>query len=87
MLQVSSSMTISSEQVRAARMLLRWEQKQLAEASGVSLPAIKRLETIPGHLRAQVNTADKIQKALERAGVEFIAENGGGPGVRLRKAP
>ncbi len=77
-------MTISSEQVRAARMLLRWEQKHLAEASGVSLPAIKRLETIPGQLRAQVNTADKIQKAIEAAGVEFT--NGGEPGVKLRKA-
>lgn len=77
---------MTSEQVRAARMLLRWEQKDLAEASGISLPSIKRLETIPGPLAAQARTVDAIRCALEAAGVEVIAENGGGPGVRLRKA-
>ena len=77
---------ISSEQVRAARALLRWEQKDLAGASGVSLPSIKRLETQPGKLAAQHRTTEAIRAALEAAGVEFIAENGGGAGVRLRKA-
>jgi transcriptional regulator with XRE-family HTH domain len=76
---------MTSEQVRAARMLLRWEQRELAEASGISLPAIKRLETIPGLLAAQSRTVDAIRAAFEAAGVEFIAENGGGPGVRLKK--
>jgi predicted transcriptional regulator len=68
-------------------MLLRWEQKDLAKASGVSLPSIKRLETQPGELGAQRRTIEAIVKALEKAGVEFIDENGGGPGVRLRKSP
>jgi transcriptional regulator with XRE-family HTH domain len=77
---------ITSEQVRAARALLRWEQRDLAEASGVSLPSVKRLETQPGALAAQQKTIVELRKALENAGVEFIAENGGGPGVRLRKA-
>jgi len=76
---------ISSEQIRAARALLRWEQKDLAEASGVSLPSIKRLETQPGQLAAQPRTVDDLRAALEKAGVEFIAENGGGAGVRMRK--
>jgi transcriptional regulator with XRE-family HTH domain len=76
---------ISSEQIRAARALLRWEQKDLAEASGVSLPSIKRLETQPGQLAAQPRTVEDLRKALEKAGVEFIAENGGGAGVRMRK--
>jgi transcriptional regulator with XRE-family HTH domain len=76
---------ISSEQIRAARALLRWEQKDLAEASGVSLPSIKRLETQPGQLAAQPRTVDDLRKALEKAGVEFIAENGGGAGVRMKK--
>jgi predicted transcriptional regulator len=76
---------LTSEQVRAARMLLRWEQKDLAEASGISLPSIKRLETQPGHLSAQERTIEAIGRALEKAGVEFIAENGGGAGVRLAK--
>jgi len=76
---------ITSEQVRAARALIRWEQKDLAAASSVSLPSIKRLETSPGGLAAQARTIDAIRSALEAAGVEFIAENGGGAGVRLRK--
>jgi transcriptional regulator with XRE-family HTH domain len=77
---------MTSEQLRAARMLLRWEQKDIAEASGISLPAIKRLETIPGPLAAQSRTVEAIKEAFRKAGVEFIDEDGGGPGVRLRKA-
>ena len=75
-------MSLTSEQVRAARMLVRWEQKDLAEASGVSLPSIKRLETQPGELGAQDRTIQAIVRALEKA---FIPENGGGAGVRLAK--
>ncbi len=78
-------MSLTSEQVRAARMLLRWEQKDLAEASGISLPSIKRLETQPGPLSAQERTLTELRKALEKAGVEFIPENGGGAGVRMKK--
>ena len=78
-------MSLTSEQVRAARMLLRWEQKDLAEASGVSLPSIKRLETQPGELGAQDRTIQALVRALEKAGVEFIPENGGGVGVRLTR--
>ena len=78
-------MTITSEQVRAARAILRWEQKDLAEASKISLPAIKRMETVRGQLAAQARTVEAIVSAFSAAGVEFIAENGGGAGVRLRK--
>ena len=78
-------MSLTSEQVRAARALLRWEQRDLAEASGVSLPSVKRLETQRGPLAAQERTIVELRKALEKAGVEFIVENGGGAGVRLRK--
>ncbi|TCK30140.1 hypothetical protein EV667_0227 [Ancylobacter aquaticus] len=76
---------LTSEQVRAARAMLRWEQRQLAEASEVSLPSIKRLESLPGPLAAQARTASAIQRAFEAAGIEFIPENGGGAGVRLVK--
>jgi len=76
---------ISSEQVRAARGLIRWEQKDLSAASGISLPSIKRLEQIPGPLAAQSRTVEAIIAAFRKAGVEFIAENGGGLGVRLKK--
>lgn len=78
--------TSTSELVRAARALLRWDQRQLAEASSVSLPTIKRLESKPGILQAHAPTVAALLAALEAAGVEFIDENGGGPGVRLRKA-
>jgi len=77
---------LTSEQIRAARALLRMEQKDLAEKSGVSLPSIKRLEGMDGDLTAtRVSTVDAIKKALEAAGVLFIPENGGGAGVRLAK--
>ena len=76
---------ISSEQIRAARALLRWEQKHLALASKVSLPSIKRLERQPGTLAAQERTVAALVDALERAGAMFLEENGGGPGVRLNK--
>jgi len=62
-------------------------QAELAERSGVSLPSIKRLELGTGPLGVRLDTAQKLRAALEAAGVEFIAENGGGPGVRLRKGP
>jgi transcriptional regulator with XRE-family HTH domain len=75
---------VISEQIRAARALIRWEQKDLALASGVSLPTIKRLETRPGSLTAHGPTLEALRRALEAAGVQFIPDNGGGPGVRLR---
>jgi transcriptional regulator with XRE-family HTH domain len=74
---------ITSEQIRAARALLRWEQQRLAEASGISLPSIKRLESKPGELAAYDTTVAKLKDALETAGVIFT--NDDAPGVKLRK--
>jgi predicted transcriptional regulator len=79
------ALVLRSEVIRAARALLRWEQRDLAEASSVSLPTIKRLESQPGDMAAHMSTVSALRKALEAAGIEFIDENGGGPGVRLRK--
>jgi transcriptional regulator with XRE-family HTH domain len=76
---------LTSELIRAARALLRWEQRHLAEASSISLPTVKRLEAKPGPLLAHASTMVALTRALESAGVEFIDENGGGAGVRLRK--
>ena len=81
-----AALVLSSELIRAARALLRWEQRDLAKASSVSLPTIKRLETRPGLMSAHLSTVAALRKALESAGVEFIDENGGGPGVRLRRS-
>ena len=74
---------ISSRQIRAARALLGWSQQDLADKSILSLNAVKRLET--GHGDPRMSTVMAIKKALEDAGVEFLAEVGGqGEGVRLR---
>jgi transcriptional regulator with XRE-family HTH domain len=72
------------EQLRAARGLLGWSQTELAERAGLSLPTVKRVESGTGP-RVSNEAQTKLQRALESAGVEFIDENGGGPGVRLRK--
>jgi transcriptional regulator with XRE-family HTH domain len=76
---------ISVRQMKAARALLGWSQADLAEHSGVSEPTIARLESAEGKLGGRKETADKIQRAIETAGITFIEENGGGPGIRLRK--
>jgi transcriptional regulator with XRE-family HTH domain len=70
-------------QCRAARGLLRWTQPDLAKASGVSDVTVRKFENeqaTPQRASLQV-----MRQAIEAAGVEFIAENGGGAGVRLRK--
>lgn len=76
---------ISAKQIKAARVFLEWEQRDLAERSGLSLPTIQRMEKF-GVERSSAANAAKVQTALEAAGVQFIPENGGGPGVRIRKA-
>jgi hypothetical protein len=79
---MKTDFVITSEQVRAARALIRWEQRDLAETSKVSLPSIKRLETTPGPLAAQARTIEALRATLEAAGVEFT--NGEQPGVRIK---
>jgi len=73
---------VTSAQIRAARGLLNWTVRDLAEKSGVHRNTVTRLETeatAPGH------SISAVRAALETAGVIFVAENGEGPGVRLRK--
>jgi transcriptional regulator with XRE-family HTH domain len=76
---------ITTRQIKAARALLGWSQADLARRSGISEPTVARLESADGELGGRQDTADKIRRAIETAGVEFIDENGGGAGVRLRK--
>ena len=75
---------LTIEQLRAARGLLGWSQSKLAERAGLSLPTVKRVEINLGP-RVSDEARNRLRRALESAGVEFIDENGGGPGVRLRK--
>jgi transcriptional regulator with XRE-family HTH domain len=84
-MQEKSILKVSIRQLKAARALLAWSQERLAGAADVSIPTIKRLESQDGPLGGRNATGTKIRAALEAAGVEFIDENGGGPGVRLRK--
>jgi transcriptional regulator with XRE-family HTH domain len=76
----------SASQIRAARALVGWSQSEVATAAGLSIPTVKRAEA-DGGIPVSEDAVDAIACALKKAGVEFIAENGGGPGVRLRKAP
>jgi len=80
-----SILKVSIRQIKAARALLGWSQEELATAADVSLPTIKRLEATEGWLGGRQSTSEKIRAALEKGGIEFIGENGGGPGVRVRK--
>jgi predicted transcriptional regulator len=80
-----SILKVSIRQIKAARALLGWSQDDLARAAEVSIPTIKRLEAFDGPLGGRDQTAEKIVGAIESAGAEFIDENGGGPGVRLRR--
>jgi transcriptional regulator with XRE-family HTH domain len=75
---------ITSDQLRGARALLRWDQKKLATSAQVSVETIKRLERTAGPISAHPLTIEALRKALESAGIVFIEQNGGGPGVRLR---
>jgi len=76
---------VTIRQVKAARAMLGWSQADLADHSGISEPTIARLEAVDGELGGREGTSKRIRKALESAGVEFIDENGGGAGVRLRE--
>jgi transcriptional regulator with XRE-family HTH domain len=71
-------------QLRAARALLGLSQSRLAEFAGISVPTLKRAEA-GGPIKVAATSVSAIVRALEQAGAEFIPENGGGAGVRLRK--
>lgn len=74
---------ITPAQCRAARALLDWSQQQLADAAKIGSATLRNFES--GRSSPQTATLDVMQRALEGAGVEFIPENGGGPGVRIAK--
>ena len=78
---------ITAAQLKAARALLGLDQRALAEASGLSVPTIQRMEASNGVVRGNVESLMKVVEALGAAGVELIAEGAeskaGGRGVRL----
>lgn len=79
---------ITGTQMRAARALLGFDQRQLAKVSGLSLPTIQRMEASDGVVRGNVDSLMKLVDALSANGIELIgdgaASSGGGRGVRLK---
>jgi predicted transcriptional regulator len=73
---------ITPRQIRAARALLGWSQQQLADKAIISLNAVARLEK--GKVDSRLSTLTAIQKALTKAGIEFLAADAKGEGLRLR---
>ncbi|MBD3763085.1 helix-turn-helix domain-containing protein [Rhizorhabdus sp.] len=82
---------VTGPQMRAACALLGIDQKTLAELAGLSVPTIQRMEASTGNVRGVVDSLTKVVAALERAGIELIAEHSastaGGRGVRLKVPP
>lgn len=77
---------VTTGQIKAARALLGWSQGDLAAASSLSAPTVKRIESKGGEIGGRADTAARVIAALEKAGAEFIPQDGvGGVGVRLRQ--
>jgi hypothetical protein len=77
--------SLTSAQIRAARALVRWRAQDLARESSVGIATIRRAELSIEETSMTAANDLAVRRALEAAGVEFIDENGGGAGVRLRK--
>ena len=78
---------ITSEQIRAARAIIRMTVNQLSQSAGIGIATIKRLEAVDGVPPAQARTLSLLQTALESAGVEFVGSPTENPGVRLKTKP
>jgi hypothetical protein len=81
-------MLLTASQIRAARALLEWTQPQLAEASGLSMMSIRRMEGPIGPGRSSAANVEAVRRALDQAGVLFLDAGEtptGGPGVRLKR--
>jgi ribosome-binding protein aMBF1 (putative translation factor) len=78
--------SLSAAQIRAARALLRWSAADLAREASLGANTIRRAEVAEERTSLTAANELAIRRALEQAGVEFIDENGGGPGVRLGKS-
>ena len=76
---------LSGAQIRAARALLKWSAAELARQSALGVNTVRRAEVAQDKTSLTAANELALRRTLELAGVEFIEENGGGPGVRLRK--
>lgn len=73
---------ITSDQIRAARALLRWSAEELANKAQLGVATIRRIEADEGVPSSNARTIDILQKTLETAGVEFVGTPQDRPGVR-----
>jgi transcriptional regulator with XRE-family HTH domain len=80
---------ITAGQLRASRAILGLDQRALAEAAGLSLPTIQRMEASNGVIRGNVDSLMKLVAALDSLGIELISDNAasqtGGRGIRLKR--
>ncbi|MEF2549357.1 helix-turn-helix transcriptional regulator [Aurantimonas sp. E1-2-R+4] len=84
----SGSLTTESvtiRQIKAARALLNWSQEALSEHSGVSIATVRRLEAADGALGGRASTGEKLCRALQAAGIDFVHYDDKGIGVMLRQ--
>lgn len=77
---------ITSCQIRAARALINWSARELAEKAGVGVATVRRMELADSIPSSNAITLNLVQKTLESAGVEFVGDQDNAPGVRLVKA-
>ena len=76
---------ITSHQIRAARALIGWSQRELAERAEVGVATVRRIEGMPAYVAGNIHTIMSIKTALEIGGVVFIEQTDSrGPGVQLR---
>ena len=74
---------ITSAQIRAARAMLEWTRADLAKYSGVGFSSMMRIESAIGVPGTHAKTLEAIEKAFEKAGIQFIGSPDDGPGVQL----
>jgi transcriptional regulator with XRE-family HTH domain len=79
------SKPLSAAQIRAARALIRWSAEDLARNSSLGVATIRRAEIAENETSMTAANDAAVRRAFESEGIEFIDENGGGVGVRLRK--
>ncbi len=78
-------MAISGNQLKAARAIIGFDQKQLAERSGIGINTIRNMETAgPENIKARTQSLDAITAALKSAGVVFLDEGQAGRGVWIK---
>ena len=75
---------ITSDQIRAARALLKWSRSDLSKKSGVGFSGLLRLESADGIPNSHVKTLEALKKTFEDAGVEFIGSPDSQAGVRWK---